>query len=339
MLTDKQLILATKAYAKEDRNRSWKELIITLVLLAGLFLFTLWVPILPLRLAGSILLGLTMVRTFIIYHDYLHHTILNKSAVANVLMTLFGIYILAPKNIWKRSHDHHHKHNSKLFSASIGSYPVATREKFLSMSRSERRAYLAVRHPLTIAAGYLSMFVVGMCVASFVSCPRRHFDSLIALVFHVALSAAICWFFGWQAWICCMVLPFTIACAIGAYLFYAQHNFPGVTFYCNKDWAYEKAALESSSYMTMGPVMNWFTGNIGYHHIHHLNARIPFYRLPEAMTGITELQSAKTTSLSLPAIAACLKLKVWDSQQNKMIGIKELALSPNIIVPLGEVRL
>lgn len=324
MLAGKQLILATKAFAKEDRSRSWRELIITFLLLAVLLAFTFFVPYTIAKLAGSVLAGLVMVRAFIIYHDYLHHTILYKSPAANIIMTIFGLYILAPKNIWKRSHDHHHKHNSKLFSASIGSYPVATKEKFLSMSSGERRAYLAVRHPLTIAFGYLSMFVVGMCIASFISSPRRHFDSLVALVLHVAASVAVCWFFGWQAWFFCIALPFTIACAIGAYLFYAQHNFPGVSFYSNKDWAYEKAALESSSYMVMGPVMNWFTGNIGYHHIHHLNARIPFYRLPEAMSNIVELQTAKTTSLSPTDIIACLKLKVWDRQQNEMVGIKGL---------------
>ena len=85
-----------------------------------------------------------------------------------------------------------------------------------------------------------------------------------------------------------------IAFAMGAYLFYAQHNFPGVTFSENNEWAYEKAAMESSSYMVMSPVMAWLTGNIGYHHIHHLNSKIPFYRLPEVMAtiqGITILQT------------------------------------------------
>jgi omega-6 fatty acid desaturase (delta-12 desaturase) len=339
MLADKQLILATKTYAKEDRSRSWKELTITLSLLVVLFLFTLWVPFVLAKIAGSILFALMMVRTFIIYHDYLHHTMLNKSGLANVLMTLFGIYILAPKSIWKRSHDHHHKHNSKLFSASIGSYPIATREKFLSMSRGERRAYLAIRHPLTIAAGYLTIFMVGMSTASFISSPRRHFDSLIALLLHAAGSVAIFWFFGWQAWVFCIVIPFTIACGLGSYLFYAQHNFPGVTFYANKDWAYEKAALESSSYMEMSALMHWFTGNIGYHHIHHLNSRIPFYRLPEAMAGIKELQRAKVTSLAPSDVIACLKLKVWDSQQGKMIGVKNLVATAPVTMPLGEVSI
>ncbi|MCB0782756.1 MAG: fatty acid desaturase, partial [Flavobacteriales bacterium] len=109
-----------------------------------------------------------------------------------------------------------------------------------------------------------------------------------------------------------------------AYLFYAQHNFPTATFADKDGWSYVNAALGSSSYMKMSQVMHWFTGNIGYHHIHHLNARIPFYRLPEAFEAIPELQEAKTTSLMPGEIVRCLRLKVWDPQLGRMIGRREL---------------
>src|SRR5438874_2063061 len=97
-------------------------------------------------------------------------------------MTAFGIYILSPSSIWKRSHDHHHNHNSKLFTASIGSFPIATKNKYLDMTAKQRFAYLAIRHPLTILLGYFSMFIYGMCIRSFVSNPRKHIDSLVALI-------------------------------------------------------------------------------------------------------------------------------------------------------------
>ena len=84
------------------------------------------------------------------------------------------------------------------------------------------------------------------------------------------------------------------------------------------------AALESSSYMVMNPFMQFMTGNIGFHHIHHLNSRIPFYRLPEVYKDFPELQDARTTSLGLKDIIACFRLKVWDPETNKMIGFKEL---------------
>lgn len=323
MLEGKQLILATKQFAKEDRTTSWVHMLSTLILLIVTLLSTFFVPNWYFKLPISILGSLLMIRMFIIYHDHQHHSILNKSKLANAIMTVFGIYVLAPSSIWKRSHDYHHSHNSKLFSASIGSYPIASKEKFAAMSKKEQRIYLAIRHPLTILFGYISMFIFGMCVSSFMSAPRKHYDSLIALILHFSISAALIIFFGWQAWVFAVGIPHFIACCMGAYLFYAQHNFPTTTFAENKDWKYEKAALESSSYMVMSPIMNWFTGNIGYHHIHHLNARIPFYRLPEAYQAIPELQNAKTTSLKIKDVAACFRLKVWDPERNRMVSLKE----------------
>lgn len=325
MLCGKQLILATKPFAKENRTKSWMYTLSTIAFILLTFSGILFVPYMAVKVLLSVLAGLLLVRMFVIYHDHQHHTILTKSPAANFIMTSFGIYMLAPTSIWKRSHDHHHNHNSKLFSASIGSFPIATKQKFSGMTSRERTTYLAIRHPLTIGLGYLSMFVAGMCIGSFASAPKKHIDSLIALLIHIAAAACLIIFIDWQAWLLLYVIPFTIACGIGSYLFYAQHNFPGVTFATNKDWAYEKAALESSSYMKMNPVMQWFTANIGFHHIHHLNSKIPFYRLPEVMDHFPELQQCKKTSLEPAEIAACLRLKIWDAEKGKMTGLGEVA--------------
>jgi acyl-lipid omega-6 desaturase (Delta-12 desaturase) len=324
MLHGKELILATRPYAKEVRTKSWLYTLSTIFFLAAVFAGIIFIPYLVIKLLLSVLAGLLLVRMFIIYHDHQHHSILTHSKTADLLMTAFGFYILSPTSIWKRSHDHHHKHNSKLFSASIGSYPIATRKKFLEMTSRQRFGYLAVRHPLTIGLGYFSMFIFGMCIASFVSNPRKHFDSLVALILHVAASVCIFIFLGWQIWFCLFFLPFVVAFGLGAYLFYAQHNFPGVTFAENNEWAYEKAAMESSSYMMMNPVMAWLTGNIGYHHIHHLNSKIPFYRLPEVMKDFKELQNCKRTSLNPKAVLACLRLKIWDQEKHQMVGLRDI---------------
>lgn len=322
MLFGKELILATKPFAKEVRSKSWLYTLSTLAFLIIALAGTVFLPNLFLKVLSSILAGLLIVRMFVIYHDHQHHTILQKSPAANALMTVFGIYILAPTSIWKRSHDHHHNHNSKLFSASIGSYPVATISRYNKMTFGEKFGYLAIRHPLNIAMGYFTIFIGGMCCASFISSPRRHADALVALILHIAASVCVIIFLGWQTWFLLFLLPFGLACALGSYLFYAQHNFPDVTFASNKDWAYDKAALESSSYMEMNPVMAWFTGNIGYHHIHHLNSKIPFYRLPEVMQHLPELQRCKKTSLHVKDIYACLSLKVWNPQKGKMTGTR-----------------
>lgn len=324
MRTGRELILATKPFAKEDRKKSWMLLLSTLFLLASALAGTLLMPYFILKLTCSLLAGLLMVRMFIIFHDFQHHAILHRSVVADIIMSLYGLYVLVPSSIWKRSHDHHHNHNSKLFSASIGSYPIVTKEKFFKMTKGERRMYLFVRHPFTIGMGYFTMFMYGMCISSFVTAPRKHYDSLIALIAHGLLTYFVITTLGWQAWLLTIFIPIFVAGAMGAYLFYAQHNFPTTSFSDKGEWKYEVAAMESSSYMVMNPFMQYMTGNIGFHHIHHLNARIPFYRLPEAMKAIPELQNAKTTSLNLKEIIACFRLKVWDPERKKMIGFSEM---------------
>jgi acyl-lipid omega-6 desaturase (Delta-12 desaturase) len=321
MLYGKNLILATKPFTEESRRKSWMYVITTFCLLGIALSGTLFVPYLFVRILSSILSGLLIVRFFVIYHDYEHHSILQKSIPANILMTIFGIYILAPSSIWKRSHDYHHNHNSKLFTADIGSFPIVTKKRFLSMSKTNRFAYLAIRHPVNILFGYVTIFALGMCVRSFISSPRKHADSLIALIIHITGSVLIFHNLGWLTWLLFVYIPFFIACGLGSYLFYAQHNFPSVSFSERSEWHYETAALESSSYMKMNRLMAWFTANIGYHHIHHLNSRIPFYRLPEIMKALPELQNAKTTSLNLKEIYACLRLKVWDPEKNKMVAL------------------
>jgi omega-6 fatty acid desaturase (delta-12 desaturase) len=324
MLSGKELILATKPFAKEIRWKSWFHTIVGFLLLIGSVLGSLYLTPLFVRILCSVFAAMMLSRVFIIFHDYQHHAILQKSYLANVLFTLFGIYMITPPNIWKRSHDHHHNHNAKLFSANIGSFPIMTKQKFMESSKQDRFFYLAVRHPLNIFFAYFTTFMYGICIQSFLSSPRRHWDSLAVLVLHFAIAVFLFVHFGWLAWFLTFFLPFFLSHMLGSYLFYAQHNFPGVKYRSNVEWKYENAALESSSFMSMSAIGNWITANIGYHHIHHLNSRIPFYRLPEAMASIPELQNPKVTSLHPSNIIKCLRLKVWDAEQNRMIGFKEM---------------
>lgn len=321
MLEGKQLIIATKAFARENIAISWFHTLSTLFTLISLITITL----LPIhwfaKLLSSIFAGFLIVRFFVIYHDHQHKAILDKSITAKIIFTIFGYYVLAPTGIWSTSHDYHHKNNSKLFSASIGSYPIYTKQKFEKLSKLEKWHYLFIRHPLTILFGYIFAFMYGMCIKSIINRFRKNIDSLIALIFHFSYQAIVLYYFGWQTWIFTSMIPHFISGAMGAYLFYAQHNFPGVTFVGNEEWTYEGAALDSSSYMKLNPFFKWITANIGYHHIHHINARIPFYRLPEVMAAFPELQQAKTTSFKPKDIIACLKLKVWDFENQKMVGV------------------
>lgn len=325
MRTGKELILATKEYAKDNTAKSWWAVVSTTLLViitAGGTLYNIhWIA----QFACSILLGLLMVRLFVIYHDHQHNAILTKSKAAKVFMQIWGIIAITPTSIWTHSHNHHHNHNSKLRSAHIGSYPVMTKQRYLRATKKERIQYLAMRHPMTILFGYFSIFLVGMCIVPGLTDTKDHKDSLISLILHIALYTIVISLFGFTTAIFALLIPYFIACAMGSYLFYAQHNFPTVVFKENDGWTYEGAALESSSYCKMSPIMHYFTGNIGYHHIHHLNAKIPFYRLPEAYAKMPELQDAKTTSLNPIEVLRCLHLKIWDADQQKLVPLKNIS--------------
>jgi len=326
MRTGKELILATKEFAKDNSTKSWWAILSTAVLvvfvLSGSAVNFHWLA----QLFCSVLAGLLMVRLFVIYHDHQHNAILPKSKAAKKLMQAIGIFAITPTSIWTHSHNHHHNHNSKLRSAHIGSYPVMTKERYLKATKKERAQYLAMRHPLTILFGYFTIFLVGMCIVPFLDDKKEHLDSGLALLFHILLYTVVITTLGFWAAFCVVFLPFFIACAIGSYLFYAQHNFPSVVFKENAGWTYEGAALESSSYCKMSPLMHYFTANIGYHHIHHLNSKIPFYRLPEVYAKMPELQAAKTTSLKPMEVLRCLHLKVWDSDQQKLVPLSQLSI-------------
>lgn len=270
------------------------------------------------------LMALIFVRLFVIFHDQQHRAILPKSRLADFYMRLYGMLVLCPSSIWRSSHDHHHAHNSQLRGAYIGSYPIMTKEQYRKSSAGERFRYLFVRHPLTILSGYFSVFFLGMVVLPLLRSPRKHYDCLLSLVLHVGLIVMLVVVFGWLTMLLTLILPLFIGCAIGTYLFYAQHNFPDVVFKDKAGWTFEGAALESSSYLKTNALMAWFTGNIGYHHVHHLNHRIPFYRLPEAYRAIPELHQVKTTSLHPREIWRCLKLKVWCVETQRMVGVHGL---------------
>lgn len=322
MRTGPELVRASNEFAKEDRAYTWRLLVVTLVLwfssIAIASVAPLWAAI-----PATVLSGLLVVRVFIFYHDYLHTAILVGSPVGAAIMRIFGYYVLAGVSVWRETHDYHHKHTAKMVGAAIGSYPTVTVAMWREMNSSQRAFYRFVRHPVTMLFGYVFMFVIGMSLSPFRRQPKQHLDGLLAVVFHFALIGATAALFGWQPAVLGLWLPVVIAHAAGSYLFYAQHNFPGMELRGRREWEYTFAALHSSSMFDMSPVMHWFTGNIGYHHVHHLNHRIPFYRLPEAMAGMPELQNPHRTTWSLSAMLACLRGHIWDPSQGRMLSWAE----------------
>lgn len=317
----KDLVNSTRPYAVEDKRKSWFLTISTLLYLVIAIIMTYlnfhWIS----NVVFCVLSSLLTVRFFIIFHDFLHGAILRESRLANVIMTVFGLYNLTPVTIWKRTHDYHHHHNSKLSNAGIGSYPLLNKDDYLALNKKQKFMYMAARHPITIALGYIALFILDFNVKSMILNPKVHWDSLVSVVLHFIIGYLLYHFKGLEVLLFCFIIPFFISHCMGAYFFYAQHNFPGALFDDNRNWDYAKAAINSTSFMVMNPVMNWFTGNVGYHHVHHANHKIPFYNLKSAMDGIKELQDPIITSLKFKDIAACLRLKVWDAEKGEMTGL------------------
>lgn len=319
----RELLAATKPFAEESVAKSWWCVGSTFTLMVAALTAAGVVNWWPLRLLFSVAGALLMVRAFITYHDYLHGAILKQSRLARWLFFAYGAFALTPSRSWLESHNYHHGHVGKVSAASVGAFPLITTEMWRQSSRWQRLAYRAQRHPLVVLFSYPIVFGLNITLLPLLSNPARHWGSAVALVTHVGIVTLLWMAGGPSLAFFVILLPMTIASALGCYLFFAQHSFRLMQVVSPEAWTYYRAALESSSYMRMNRVMQWITGNIGYHHIHHLNVRIPFYRLPEAMAAIPELQSPLTTTLSPRDIVACFKSALWDEQRQRMVSYRE----------------
>lgn len=324
MRTGNELLQATKPFAQEDRGKTWRLLVVTLAVTAASVVATVLVPMWWAKVLLGVFTGLMNIRLFIFYHDYLHGALLNKSRLGSAVMSLVGFYMLAVRSVWRETHNYHHKNNAKLLGSAIGSFPVVTIGMWRGMSPQQRVLYRVLRHPVTVFGGYVTVFLIGMTISPFRRDPKRHWGGPLAVLGHFASLGLFWWLFGAATALSLVVVPMVVAMGLGSYLFFAQHNFPDMQLRGRRDWDYTFAALRSSSMFEMGPVMHWLTGNIGYHHVHHLNHRIPFYNLPAAMDAIPELQTPGRVNWSPSSIAACLALSVWDPDAERMLTWREL---------------
>jgi len=328
----KELFAATAPFVEEVQSRSWWYVGSTLVVLAALLTCAALAPWWPLRLVASVVGGLVLVRAFILYHDFMHGSLLSGSRLAPAIFYPLGLLLLAPPRHWRFSHNFHHAHvgkvivgNKKAFpvlTSDIGSFPLMSTDNWKQATAWQRLRYRISRHPLSILGAYFTIFFLVSCVNPLVREPRKYWDGALALLAHGGLIALLWLFLGFDAALFAVLLPFAIASALGAYLFYAQHTYEGLRILPAEQWTYFEGALESSSYMKLSPIMSWVTGNIGYHHVHHLNPHIPFYNLPEAMAAIPELQNATTTSLRPRDIAACFRANLWETSTQRMVSYR-----------------
>jgi len=323
---DLDLLRATRPFGFEYPAKSRWHVCSTFLLVAAALAGAGLAPWWPVRLLLSGLGALLMVRAFITFHDFMHGAILRDSRLASVFFRIYGALALTPARSWARSHNYHHGHVGEISATGIGAFPIITTRMWREASPAERARYRATRHPLIILFGYVTVFGFSVTLMPLLREPRHHWDSALALLAHGGLVATLWLLGGFDTAFYCVLLPMFLASMLGSYLFFAQHSFKRMMILTPESWSYYRAALQSSSYMRLNRLMQWFTGNIGYHHVHHLNVRIPFYRLPEAMAAIQELQSPITTSLSPREIVACFRASLWDEDRQRMVSYREAAV-------------
>lgn len=325
---DRELHAATRPFAHDSLLRSWWSIASTFGLLVAVLVAAAIAPWWPLRLAASMLGALVLVRAFILYHDFMHGAILPGSRLARAVFYTYAAINLTPPRSWRDSHNFHHANVGKLEGSNTGSFPLMTTQMWRTASPVQRLSYRLIRHPLTILFAYLTIFLVSVCTLPLLRRPARYWDSALSLLAHSSVLVTLWLFAGVDVAFFALVLPMTIAGAMGGYLFYVQHSFPGMQILPESEWTPYRAALVSSSYLRLGPVLRWFTGNIGFHHVHHLNSLIPFYRLPKAMDAIPELQHPAVTTLRPHDVMACLRANVWDDENGRMVRYCDVALAP-----------
>jgi omega-6 fatty acid desaturase (delta-12 desaturase) len=314
-------------YMKPHDGRAVFQVLTTATLYALgwlLMFYTLrWSYLLTLALAVPTVGMLT--RLFIFQHDCGHGSFFRSRRANNALGGVLGVLTLTPYRYWRRTHAIHHATSGDLDRRSFGDIETLTVEEYRALSRFGRIKYRLYRHPLTL-------FVVGPVFQFFIKhrlpldMPRswkREWASVHWTNAGLLLGAGLgCWLFGWKAFLAVQIPISLLSGILGIWLFYVQHQFEDTYWRKNPDWSFERAGIEGSSYYDLPRWLHWFTGNIGYHHVHHLASRIPNYRLAECFRKVQELHGV--TRLTFWSSLRCARLRLWDETNQRLISFGEL---------------
>jgi acyl-lipid omega-6 desaturase (Delta-12 desaturase) len=275
--------------------------------------------------AGLIILAAGfLVRIFIILHDCGHGSFLKNRQAANCLGFIAGVLTFTPYYHWRWEHALHHGTSGDLDRRGTGDIWTLTVREYLEASRWKRCAYRLVRNPivlLVVAPFYL--FFLHQRIPSRQAPPRERHSVywtnlaivLVALVMSVLL--------GFKTYLIIQISIMMLAGSAGIWLFYVQHQFEGVYWEHHEHWDYVTAALQGSSFYKLPKILQWFTGNIGFHHIHHLGPRIPNYYLEKCYMEVPLFQTVRP--ITLLSSLKSLTLRLWDEQGKRLVGFRYLA--------------
>lgn len=240
--------------------------------------FSVWITLaLAVPAAGFLL------RTFVVFHDCAHGSFLHTKRANLWLGRFTGLLVFQPFGNWRHNHAVHHGTAGDLDRRGTGDVPTLTAEEYMSRPWKQRLGYRLFRNPLVMfGIGPIWSLMIGPRIWSKKMRPRQRHSVLMTNLALGLLVGAIAWFVGLQAWVLVQMPIAVIAGTLGVWLFYVQHQFEDVYWESSERWSYAAAALRGSSYLKLPKVFQFFSGNIGLHHVHHLSAKIPNYNLQRA---------------------------------------------------------
>lgn len=312
-------------YEKNNRNASVRQLINTLVPLVLLWsgaYFSLsisyWLTLLfAIPAAGFV------IRTFIICHDCTHGSFFKSRRANDIIGTITGVISLVPYRQWKRSHSIHHASSSNLDKRGIGDIWIMTVDEYTEASFLKRLYYRIYRNPLVMfGLGPIAVFMIQYRFNAKGARRKERMNTYLTNVSIVGLYSLLIWAIGWQAFLIVQLPIAFVAGFLGIWLFYVQHQFEDSYFENESDWSYVMAAVEGSSYYKLPKVLQWITGNIGFHHVHHLSPKVPNYNLEKAHNATPPLQ--KATTITIKTSLKALNFRLWDEENKCFISFKEV---------------
>ena len=269
------------------------------------------------------------IRLFIFQHDCGHGSFFPSRRANNVLGGILGVVTLFPYGYWKKTHAIHHATSGNLDDREFGDIVTLTVKEYRALTPLRRFGYRLYRHPLVMfGLGPSYQFVIKHRFPFDIpfAWKREWLSVLKTNLALVAVYAALVLGLGWQTVLMVQLPIIVVAGALGVWLFYVQHQFEDTYWEHEEAWDFYRAGAHGSSFYDLGPLGHWLTGNIGYHHIHHLASQIPNYRLADCFRDNPSLQRA--TRLTLRASLRCAKLRLWDEERRTMVTFRELARQP-----------
>ena len=278
----------------------------------------------------SILLGIPLgglvVRFFIIQHDCGHGSFLPSRRANDIVGRIMSVLTLTPYGLWRRVHALHHAGSGNLDRRGAGDIETLTVREYLALARRKRLQYRIYRNPFFLFfMAVPAFFVVMQRLPWGHPLPTREaWRSVVGLDLAIVAVYGIVALIVGLKMLLVLATP-TILCAsmIGGWLFFVQHQFEDTDWETGESWDFQVAAVRGSSHYDLPRVLNWFTGNIGLHHLHHLNSMIPNYRLPECQRSLPT--QPPVTRLGLFESFACARLALWDEDQKRLIPFSALS--------------